>query len=607
MQRAEHLRAELKRLEHEIAREQHACNCEFGEPISDPIVTPNMVFSHYEGVGSDPNPVMKQSGNKTKPRWKRVCEKCGKVEYTEKLRWPGNCHAIACMMLKSGIVRGRATYGHYHGFISELSEPFGSRAGGFTHHGWITRKKTIVDPTRWVFEACDPYIYVGPKDDEDYDMGGNRVRHMIMKPPPDFDKKYNSWTVPRHLLPFTQMMLNFESDVICAPQVMWLANLPLDMLGDMAEPVFKWIAEETTMIEKTFTGEKDWEAVRAAEAWCEENGISVGTMQGGSPRGLKRGVYHIHKWRNLSRDDRNLLDGTMEGDIIGTCYEPVPTFVFLHTETPMRLDRKYGDLSPGDNFIADSVEYLVLDNPLEDELRNNGMIFNAVSLDGSKKRFFEDDARVQATRIKVHVLDLRAGDQITMAENIDVAYGVSTVLRVRDDKGYRHATIARPLIHGSQFGTTCPGAHLYLNQYDTMARVDDYKRDEYYYVIGIDTSALFDANSFNFSADKFRFAVYLRANGDKREMAELLITDYRTLREAVMGLVMGKHKNREDVMEFPDRKDSAEAEYHKNLLDRLTNEGDLTEAEFRYLNVQNALDRRFDDAEVRVLNKARKV
>lgn len=68
------------------------------------------------------------------------------------------------------------------------------------------------------------------------------------------------------------------------------------------------------MIEKTFTGEKDWEAVRAAEEWCKENGISVGTMQGSSPRGLKRGEYNIAKWRNLSTSDRKLMDGLMEGD-----------------------------------------------------------------------------------------------------------------------------------------------------------------------------------------------------------------------------------------------------------------------------------------------------
>lgn len=59
----------------------------------------------------------------------------------------------------------------------------------------------------------------------------------------------------------------------------------------------------------------DWEAVKAAEAWCEENGISVGTMQSGSPRGIKRGKHSISKWRNLTNEDKKLLDGMMTGDM----------------------------------------------------------------------------------------------------------------------------------------------------------------------------------------------------------------------------------------------------------------------------------------------------
>lgn len=65
----------------------------------------------------------------------------------------------------------------------------------------------------------------------------------------------------------------------------------------------------------TFNETEDWEAVKAAEKWCEENGISVGTMQAGSPRGLKRGNHSIAKWRNLDKQDIKLLDGTMTGDM----------------------------------------------------------------------------------------------------------------------------------------------------------------------------------------------------------------------------------------------------------------------------------------------------
>ena len=260
----------------------------------------------------------------------------------------------------------------------------------------------------------------------------------------------------------------------------------------------------------------------------------------------------------------------------------------------MRLDRKFGELKPGDTFIHHDVEWMVLDHPSEAEMKNNGTVFNAVSTDGLNKLLFDEGTLVKATRIKLHILDLRQGDQITMDRNIDIAYGVSTVLKVWEDKGYRHATIARPMLWGSSFGTTSPSAHVSIEKYDTMARVGDYKRNEYYYLVGIDTHALSEAEGFNFIADRFRFAVFLRANGDKREMAELLITPYPSLREDVGRIIYGAVKRREEVPPFPDRKDSAEAEYHKNLLDRQTRDNDLSDAEKRYLAVQDALDLRFD-------------
>lgn len=65
----------------------------------------------------------------------------------------------------------------------------------------------------------------------------------------------------------------------------------------------------------TFDQTEDWKAVDAAEKWCKEQGISVGTMEGRSPRGLMRGVHSIPKWRHLDIEDKKLLDGTMTGDM----------------------------------------------------------------------------------------------------------------------------------------------------------------------------------------------------------------------------------------------------------------------------------------------------
>lgn len=67
-------------------------------------------------------------------------------------------------------------------------------------------------------------------------------------------------------------------------------------------------------MKKTFDQKGAFAAVDAAEAWCKENGVSVGTMQHNAPRGLKRGDCVIAKWRNLDKADRKELDGTMIGD-----------------------------------------------------------------------------------------------------------------------------------------------------------------------------------------------------------------------------------------------------------------------------------------------------
>lgn len=64
---------------------------------------------------------------------------------------------------------------------------------------------------------------------------------------------------------------------------------------------------------KTFSQTGDFEAVRAAEAFLAAAGFSVGIMQAHSPRGILFGDYDISKWRNMSRHEKEELDGEMIG------------------------------------------------------------------------------------------------------------------------------------------------------------------------------------------------------------------------------------------------------------------------------------------------------
>lgn len=78
------------------------------------------------------------------------------------------------------------------------------------------------------------------------------------------------------------------------------------------------------VITKTFIETGDFQACYAAERWCADNGISVGSMQGPAPRGLMYGDFLISKWRNLSKAHRDQLDGTMTGDM-----RPVPVTITI--------------------------------------------------------------------------------------------------------------------------------------------------------------------------------------------------------------------------------------------------------------------------------------
>lgn len=64
-----------------------------------------------------------------------------------------------------------------------------------------------------------------------------------------------------------------------------------------------------------FTDIGDFKACREAERWCKERGLSVGEMQGSAPRGILLGSYDIQKWRNLSEEDKDALDGEMTGSM----------------------------------------------------------------------------------------------------------------------------------------------------------------------------------------------------------------------------------------------------------------------------------------------------
>ena len=63
-----------------------------------------------------------------------------------------------------------------------------------------------------------------------------------------------------------------------------------------------------------FSDKGTFKALRAAEKWCDKNGYSYGSTCVCSPQALKKGDWHIAKWRNLSSLEKLDIDGTIIGD-----------------------------------------------------------------------------------------------------------------------------------------------------------------------------------------------------------------------------------------------------------------------------------------------------
>lgn len=166
-------------------------------------------------------------------------------------RWPGNCFGIAAMVVKAGLVKGVAVYGHYHGPIAQNGF-FGAKARvSFSQHGWVALDDgRVLDPTRWVFENREPYIYVGPSSEE-YDEGGNQINAALRGTPPDYDpndKQYGftddqigtaAWQRVEKILRID--VSRQEPGFLTTRQIAWLANADFNGLQPHAEAIYQAI------------------------------------------------------------------------------------------------------------------------------------------------------------------------------------------------------------------------------------------------------------------------------------------------------------------------------------------------------------------------------
>lgn len=198
--------------------------------------------------------------------------------------WEGRCYEIATKLVKVGLVRGVAVYGHWIGPISPKSKFAPKASVGFAQHGWIVLdadayemdKGAVLDPTRWAFEAVQPYIFVGAPDsawdptlpcercdllEEEhrdgydhcgefkrsvwpYDEGGNQFRERTLRPPPQFDatQKVRRLTLSNRAAAHVGLLLGQDNGRrITDQQMLWLANAPYQRLGAHVGEIYREI------------------------------------------------------------------------------------------------------------------------------------------------------------------------------------------------------------------------------------------------------------------------------------------------------------------------------------------------------------------------------
>lgn len=161
-------------------------------------------------------------------------------------QWKGHCHEIAALISDVFDIDCRLCYGHWHGTVVTESPLYRAWAP-FARHGWLELPDgRVYDPTRWVFEGKEPYVYVGPNDF--YDEGGDALRQALESvkpvPGPDADPR----KVPLRITDlgardFVAKIFDTVPEDLNLHQVFYLANLSRRTLGAHILPIYRAIVD----------------------------------------------------------------------------------------------------------------------------------------------------------------------------------------------------------------------------------------------------------------------------------------------------------------------------------------------------------------------------
>jgi hypothetical protein len=162
--------------------------------------------------------------------------------------WKGACSKVADA-LQDEMEPGEVAMirGHWIGPVADGSLFARKPVSG---HTWLQMKDgTIVDPTRWVFENVEPYIFVG-SDDENYDEGGQRLREAVRVmrgSAPRWDKAHVQYTFEGPTKVWVWIESQFEDTspdkawTLSRWQVAWIANTSPREFWPFAPIIYHWL------------------------------------------------------------------------------------------------------------------------------------------------------------------------------------------------------------------------------------------------------------------------------------------------------------------------------------------------------------------------------
>lgn len=172
-----------------------------------------------------------------------------------------NCHEVATRFVelvleKRPDLKARTVYGFYLGKSVRKAAPF-------HRHGWALIEGKIYDPTRFVFEGKQPYLFVSdPADAPEYDEGMNYVKAQLRPPfPHNVDGKELAFDWPNVTLNFLRQHCDGHDPRTFKPfQLMWVANTPPQQLGKHIHVIYPAIIAKGKECFIPIDNLKMWEA-----------------------------------------------------------------------------------------------------------------------------------------------------------------------------------------------------------------------------------------------------------------------------------------------------------------------------------------------------------